>query len=1112
MSNDLNTYQHPLLHSGTSQQSRLLPARDPNSLQLMDLTAEDWLQLASDLGTYLRWHNPDNPNDKGRDWSSFWPEISQQANLWESLSDRADIPAHLALYLSFLQLLEESKGRFNQLTVEHLDFYYQNILQTQKKNAVGDTIHVHFELAKRVAEQRLAPGTLLNAKKDGLGQARYYQLMDETIINRAQIAHLRQETYLDNQGLFYAPVANSADGLGSPFPEENAHWPALGGDHLPLARIGWALASKELWLQEGERTIILDLALNNQIPNLGQRLSSNFLVYLTGAEEWIGPFKFSSSPPSDWDQDKRPVPQGHTRVFLSLPSDVAAVVPYNSEVHQEAYSTNLPLMRMVLDDSQTEVFDFYRSLSRAGLNSLTLSTWVRGVQNLTVENDLGILDPSKPFLPFGSLPRRDSIFYIGNPEVFSKAWQEIKLNLNWKGLPTNLKQHYDAYGKGYINERGEIRGGVAATLYGSNDALEDQPDRTPYVSGNTYFEVAPEVRKGGRWLTGGDVQSLFAENGSSAKELHVLAKADTQSSTADQSKQRLKEDLRTANQRDLKATAVLQRALNKQPIQAAVRPVLMERVDYKQKLLATANWNSFPKQGFIRFKLRQTFFHLAYPELLALSKIVNPSRPVVPNTAYTPTLSSIGLEYFSSSQQQFHNAGADESTLALDFQQSKIQLFHDFPFGQSRQHTFVKWQQRLWAPETSLEVRCVPAYRAEGRLLIGLQDIEPNQQVNLLLQFAEGSENPLREPLTEETGVQWSVLCANVWKPLVGTDKLLDTTEHWLRSGIVRLRIPSEATTENSILEDGYIWLKASLPTPLDRVCHLLSVHAQGARATLIVPEDLTEKSTEEQELILDHLSAGLPPETVKALQERIAGIQKVHQPYASFDGRPVESDSAYYRRLSERLRHKDRAVNIWDYEHLVLEHFPELHKVKCITHTDIENQNFLANGDVSLVIIPRINPENAHDRLRPRAGRRLRNAVDEFLHKRVSPHVSVRSVNALFEPVKITAEVAFVSTVDANFYLGELQEALRIWLSPWAAEGDAEISFGATIYRSGLVRFLENLPYVDYISGLNLRHDSAEGELLQSGALRSVTASTVASVLVSAPQHDLSIVQASCP
>ncbi len=60
-------------------------------------------------------------------------------------------------------------------------------------------------------------------------------------------------------------------------------------------------------------------------------------------------------------------------------------------------------------------------------------------------------------------------------------------------------------------------------------------------------------------------------------------------------------------------------------------------------------------------------------------------------------------------------------------------------------------------------------------------------------------------------------------------------------------------------------------------------------------------------------------------------------QPFQSFDGKHAEVGKEFYTRVSERLRHKGRAITAWDYEHLVLDRFPGIYKVKCITHAEPE-------------------------------------------------------------------------------------------------------------------------------------------------------------------------------
>ncbi len=89
-----------------------------------------------------------------------------------------------------------------------------------------------------------------------------------------------------------------------------------------------------------------------------------------------------------------------------------------------------------------------------------------------------------------------------------------------------------------------------------------------------------------------------------------------------------------------------------------------------------------------------------------------------------------------------------------------------------------------------------------------------------------------------------------------------------------------------------------------------------------------------------------LPSGTISKLDQPDAAVKKITQPFATFGGRGQEASTAFYTRVSERLRHKDRAIALWDYERLVLEAFPQIYQVKCLNHTHYEprRREFIGN------------------------------------------------------------------------------------------------------------------------------------------------------------------------
>jgi hypothetical protein len=67
--------------------------------------------------------------------------------------------------------------------------------------------------------------------------------------------------------------------------------------------------------------------------------------------------------------------------------------------------------------------------------------------------------------------------------------------------------------------------------------------------------------------------------------------------------------------------------------------------------------------------------------------------------------------------------------------------------------------------------------------------------------------------------------------------------------------------------------------------------------------------------------------------------------------------------------------------------------------------------------------------------------------------------------------KVVFAAGRDPGLYAGVLNEDLRRFLSPWAYQEGEDILFGARIYRSEILAFVEGRDYVDHLTGFNLYH-----------------------------------------
>jgi hypothetical protein len=336
--------------------------------------------------------------------------------------------------------------------------------------------------------------------------------------------------------------------------------------------------------------------------------------------------------------------------------------------------------------------------------------------------------------------------------------------------------------------------------------------------------------------------------------------------------------------------------------------------------------------------------------------------------------------------------------------------------------------------------------------------------------------------------VKWSVLCANHWKPLQPEEILAEQTEDFLLSGVVRLLMPPATSTNNTLLEPGFTWLRAAVQGDISGVCRLLNVHPNAVPVTL------------RNVALATHLETALPPGTITTAPPSLRGLKEVAQPYGTFGGTAPESRRTFHTRTSERLRHRHRAVNAWDYERLVLDSFPKIHRALCLTHTNREI--YAEPGAVTLVLIADTRGLNQSNPLTPYADLATLAAVEELLAAVSPPFVRIAAINPVFEPLHLRFTVAFKPGKPFASFRPILENDIKRHLSPWAFDDSKLPEFGGKVHRSSLIAFIESLDYVDYISDLALVPATAQGD---PAKLQQVQPATPASIITSAATHEIS-------
>lgn len=452
------------------------------------------------------------------------------------------------------------------------------------------------------------------------------------------------------------------------------------------------------------------------------------------------------------------------------------------------------------------------------------------------------------------------------------------------------------------------------------------------------------------------------------------------------------------------------------------------------------------------------------------------SEAILPNPPYTPTLKALTLSY--EAEVESHSASEE------------FQFFHIGAFG----------YEQLALSGDDGPPSLLPSLDHEGTLYLGISGLRPLQSLSVLFQCAEATADAdIRKP-----EVEWAYLADGKWREFKGYEIVGDATHGLISSGVITFSIPRDIATGNTILPHGLHWLRARVALGAGGVSELINAHAQAVRATLVESADLP--------VVLDKpLSAG----SVGGLVRDDAAVAGVEQPYDSFGRRRPESGERFYTRVAEHLRHKGRAVTLFDYERLVLERFPGVYKVKCINHTNRDHE--LSPGHVMVAVIPDFTKLKAVDRRAPKMTVDQLDEIAAFLHEIQCPFVSnagrsraprLHVLNPIYETVRVDFKVRFRPEVSAvSFYERELNQEIIRYLSPWAFADSAEISFGGQIYKSSILNLVEEQPYVDYVTDFVMLHDGGTEDL------SAIEADTPRSILVPVDQHGVSsLVDESCP
>ena len=974
--------------------------------------------------------------------------------------------AHHGLMLAFLKLFGILQTDINEFTRKHLEYYYNRVLKINPASAEPDAAHIVFEPAKNISTHLIKKNTALNAGKDATGKLLIYNTNDEIVINRAKIEQLKTLFLKPDAAsaavpravdkLYASPIANSADGNGSAFTGDDLSWKAFGDirkdiegvTETNIANLGFYIASPVLHLTEGNRVIDIIFttdavgivkANSFTMPNLLNLFSFSF----SGEKKWE-PLIVEQAGVTDFNAQFGYQLLAGANAFklqLTLLPQCKALVGYDAAFCDGNLNTIYPVIKFVLNQNSL-VINAYEKFRDINIWKIAITTTVSEITGLSLQNDFGAVDASKPILPFGSNPKKGSAFYIGHPELEYKKLTALEIILKWLDYESDLKSKYYQYIKKIL----------------------PIPPSGPYFNTLHYITIT--------------------NNNSFTAQLDLIRNKSWQAVSPDKS---IFED---------GETTILNYTI------ASLQSSLIKPENYTAAPLSLSPQT---QNGFLRLLLKtpaEAFGHSKWIKIFAEQTVAFTQDAVnnsIPNSPYTPTLENIKLKYTATQEIKLDNT----------YKTEQGQFFHLMPFGfkEVNKNVTLVPSFKLEKKETDGTFNFKPV---ESALFIGISNTEIKQNISLLIQVNEGSE----DIAVDAPAVNWNYLSATGWKNL-DNSLLADTTANLLKSGIVTFSVPVDVTKSSSEFPLGFTWLMAAIEpdmlapiqTASEGLPKIIAVNANAVKATFVNNANDPE-----------HLAVALPANTISKFFDSDAAVKKLTQPFASFGGKKIEEGAKFYTRLSERLRHKNRAITIWDYERLVLDEFQVVYMVKCLNHTGYETDCATATkrykenipGQVMLVPVPFITNLQTGNIYQPALSTAKLTDIKNFIHGADNAGTCNKYVNALhcqlatllvenprYETIKISCRIKVKPCLDANFYKAQLGEALHLFLSPWIKGDEKKIKFGGRLHISQVIYFIEQLSYIDYLDNITIEQRDETG-ILNAAEPTLAAATTSKSVLTS--------------
>ncbi|WP_411994179.1 hypothetical protein [Agarivorans sp. DSG3-1] len=993
----------------------------------------------------------------------------------------------LALFIAFLHISEQLQALLNRYGAKHRDHYYFDLLNLDLSRPQQHRVLVHCKLKDNVQDYSFANDAQFELLNDSATQT--FRLNGPCSLAKVEVSAvksfcLQYDPYIspECQLGFYSAIKQTRLKVGEgglSIPLFGCQRPDVSHEKAEELAIGFAIASNDLLLQSGERSIEIRFSLRDTLLH-----DMRFQAYLEGSESTtnVGWFKavskaldilnlhisvpvtslISSQFFKCW-QNLEPSLSGFKKAILlaiiEAAEDVSDVVAAAGKLFchcwlverswlsasdkqqvfkllktKTGFDYGIFLSELFINNTMLKLFDVHLSAETGWLSQLACISQISDGQ-LALEITLGAAAPAivplSHELHSGALISDKPVLkaYLNTLESLYGLSLFADLQLSCIDISTEVEQAEDIVA---FNEYGRIDAtkpflpfgplplvGSFITIGCFEAALKD----TRYFSANIEWAGLPS--EAGGFASHYADYGLNIDNGSFKVQASALINNRW---VEGQTQELFSYNLHTG---------VLYSKVN----------LPLHEVGISNRLLGPnlSDYSASPRQrgGYYQLRLSGPKFGFAqqrYSSVLAnhVSRAFRNKQDLdIPPAPISPKIEKVTVAYRAHQQVNLNNR-----------QSSKVaakQLFH------------IKGRA-IWPMITANDAgtcSLLPRFDKQAYLYIALEAKQAPKQVSLFFDLQDDSQ-VVGEQLAGV--IAWEAYAKDGWQTLQQKSIACDNTANLTMAGVITLDLPKGMTRHPFELPKDQFWLRVSTKQLassfpfLKRIvtnCISLHHHSQAPlNADLTTPIKSKNNISELGQLDIVHLS---------------------HRTEAKHSKRDTIKASA------EFLRHKQRPVNAWDYERMVLEAFPEIYLAKCFPHACFTSKK-IQPGHVLLIVVPHLSV-NTTSVDGASISANLLEKIRRYLIQYCAPGIQLSVHNPRFEKVQVRCSVSMQRDMCDGRGISRLNQDICNYFDIWR-DYRPVVGFSWQLSNDVLSAYIQTLPYVVSVTGLSLIHISQQSAL----------------------------------